>query len=149
VTERVPAFGVLAAAGAALLAFVVLLLPWLGERWSAQATETLSTQHAVTLAQRARSVDPLIVEPLWALAFAYENKPSLALAYYDQATKKQPANPQTWLLAGRYALSIGCPRHAYPYLERYTELDPNAPPGEGGDAYRRALELVNSGKPTC
>ncbi|HEX4526711.1 MAG TPA: O-antigen ligase family protein [Gaiellaceae bacterium] len=148
-TERVPAFGVLAAAGLALLAFGVLLLPWLGARWSAQATETLSTQHAVSLAKRARSVDPLIVEPLWALAFAYETNPPLALAYYDQATKKQPANPQTWLLAGRYALSIGCPRHAYPYLERYTELDPKAPPSEGGDAYRRALELVNSGKPKC
>ncbi len=148
-TRRVSSFVTVATAGVALLAFAVLLLPWLGERWAAQATETLSTQNAVKLAKRARSVDPLIVEPLWALAFASESRPPLALAYYDEATKRQPANPQTWLLAGRYALSIGCPRHAYPYLERYTELDPKALPSEGGDAYRRALALVNSGKPTC
>jgi hypothetical protein len=30
-----------------------------------------------------------------------------------------------------------------------TELDPQARPSQGGDAYREALRQVNSGKPRC
>jgi tetratricopeptide (TPR) repeat protein len=141
---------VLAAAGAALFAFTLLLLPWLGERWAGEA-EVASPARAVTLANRARAVDPLLVDPLWALAFAAELRGDLsqALAYYDEATRKQPANPQTWLAAGEFALRNGCPRKAYAYLLQYVERDNKARASEGADDYRRALDLVNSGKPTC
>ena len=55
----------LAAAGAALLAFGVAA-PAVARRAlvGAGGRSTLSPQHAVTLAKRARSVDPLLVEPL-------------------------------------------------------------------------------------
>jgi O-antigen ligase len=148
--RRVSPFGSLVAAGAALLAFGVLLLPWLGERWSAEAT-VAPPARAVTLAKRARSVDPLLVEPLWALAFAAELRGNLptAFAYYREATRKQPKNADTWLLAGQFAYAHGCMRAAYDNLEKFTELDNKARPSRGGDAYNAALKVVNSGKAKC
>jgi hypothetical protein len=148
--RRVSPFGALVAAGAALLAFVVLLLPWLGERWSAQATDAAPAR-AVTLADRARSVDPLLVEPLWALAFAAERRGDLptAYAYYREATRKQPKNADTWLAAGQFAFAHGCMRAAYDNLEKFTELDNKARSSRGADAYREARAQVNTGKPRC
>jgi len=146
----VSAFGALVAGGVALLAFCVLLLPWLGQRWSDEATFAAPAR-APTLAKRARSVDPLLVEPVWTLAQAAEDQGRLraALAYYAEATRKQPENPQTWLLAGQFALRNGCPRTAYPYLLQFVQRDNKARASEGADDYRRALRLVDSGKPRC
>ena len=146
--RRAGAPALLAATGAALLAFGVLLLPWLGERWSAQAAVELSSQRATTLAKRARAVDPLLVEPLWTLAYA-SRIPAVARGYFDEAIRQQPKNPQGYLVAGLFAFGQGCPRLAYSYLLPFTELDPKERPDEGPDAYRQALALVNSGKPTC
>jgi tetratricopeptide (TPR) repeat protein len=149
--RRVSPFGVLAAAGAALFVFVVLLLPWLGERWSDDATFTASPTRAERLARRARSVDPLLVEPLWALALAADerNDVARALGYYEEATRVQPENAQTWLAAGRYALEIGCARRALQHFYRFNALDKYARPSDGPDDYQRALRLVNSGRPRC
>jgi len=149
--RRLSVFPVLAAAGAALLLFGALLLPWLGERWSNEAAVALSPQHAISLARRARSVDPLLVEPLLTLGFASDlaNRPLVARAYYAKAVQAQPKNPDVLLQAGLFELARGCPRHAYAYLEPFTELDPKERPENGPIAYRRALRLVNSGTPTC
>ncbi len=149
--RRLSPFATLAAAGAALVVFGVLLLPWLGHRWSSQATVALDPQHAITLAKRARSVDPLLVEPLLTLGFTsdLQNRLLDARAYYDKAVRAQPKNPDTLLQAGLFELSHGCARHAYAYLEPFTELDPKERPENGPNQYRRALALVNSGKPTC
>jgi tetratricopeptide (TPR) repeat protein len=138
------------AAGAALLFFAVLLMPWLGERWSNDAFVAVadSPARAISLAKKARSVDPLLVEPLWWQADA-QGDPQRAVALYQAAVDKQPKNAQTWLAAGLYGASIGCPRLAYSYLERFTELDPKARPSQGPDAYREALRQVNTGKPRC
>ena len=86
------------------------------------------------LADRAHSVDPLLVDPLWAKAFAAETlgEPRRAFQYYVQAVDREPKNPQTWRLAGEYAFSLRCYRSAYTYLEKYTELDPRGRPGSGG-----------------
>jgi O-antigen ligase len=148
--RRVSAFGSLLAAGAALLAFGVLLLPWLGERWSAESTGAPPAR-AVTLANRARSVDPLLVEPLWSLALAAEIRGDLptAYAFYLEATRKQPKNAETWLAAGQFAFEHGCMRAAYTNLEKFTELDNKALASHGADAYREARRQVNTGKPTC
>jgi hypothetical protein len=150
-THRVSAPPLLAAGGAVLLAFGVLLLPWLGERWAGQAAVSVSPQHAITLAKRARAVDPLLVEPLLTLGFASDlaNRPLVARAYYAQAVRAQPKNPDVLLQAGLFELAHGCPRHAYAYLEPFTELNPKERPENGPSAYRHALALVNSGKPTC
>src|SRR4051794_8597287 len=66
--RRISPFASLVAAGVALLAFGALLMPWLGHRWSDDAEAKTSAP----LAKRSRSVDPLLVEPLWTLALAAE-----------------------------------------------------------------------------
>jgi O-antigen ligase len=149
-SRRVSPFALLAAAGVALLAWGVLLLPWLGERWAGEALGA-SPARAVALADRAHSVDPFLVEPDWAKAFAADERkdPQRAFAYYVQAVHRQPANPETWLAAGEYALENDCFQTAYTYLEKFTELDQKALPSVGGDDYRRARALVNAGKGRC
>jgi O-antigen ligase len=144
------AFALLAAAGVALLAWGVLLLPWLGERWASDALGA-SPARAMKLADRALSVDPFLVEPYWAKAYAADarDQPRQAFAYYVQAVHRQPENSETWRAAGEYAFGIGCYQTAYTYLEKYTELDQKALPSAGGNDYKRALELVNAGKGRC
>jgi hypothetical protein len=150
VLRRVSPFGVLAAAGAALFAFTVLLLPWLGARWSGDALDA-SPARAVRLADRAHSVDPLLVDPFWAKALAAElsGQPQRAFQYYVQAVHREPKNAETWRLAGEYALSLRCYRSAYTYLEKYTELDPKGRPSGGADDYREALRQVDRGNNRC
>src|SRR5579862_403994 len=151
VERRLPGFAVVTAAGAAALVFGILLLPWLGQRWADDAYFSSSPSQAVTLAKRARSVDPLLVETYWAQANAADarNQVSRAVAFFRLATERQPENAQTWLLKAEYELGIGCPRHALTDFYRFNALDPYAQPSEGPDDYRRALRLVNSGKPLC
>jgi tetratricopeptide (TPR) repeat protein len=149
--RRVSPFALLAASGVALLAWGVLLLPWLGERWASDALGASPPARAVRLANRAHSVDPFLVEPFWAKAFAADalNKTNLAFAFYVQAVHRQPKNPETWLAAGEYAYGLGCYQTAYTYLERYTELNQKALPSAGGADYQRALDKVNAGKGRC
>jgi O-antigen ligase len=146
--RRASAFGSALAAGAALILFAVLLMPWLGERWSSDASVAGSSAQAISLAKKARSVDPLLVEPLWWQADA-QSDPQKALALYAEATRVQPQNAQTWLYKARFELDYGCARAALEDLYRFNDLDPKARPSAGPDDYLRALRLVNSGKPKC
>ena len=146
--RRASPFAVLAAAGAALLAFGAILLPWLGARWTSDAEVSANPARAITLARRARSVDPLSAEAVWAQALATSGY-APAVALYALATRKEPENPQWWLLKARFELSSGCARAALVDFYRFNSLDPYANPSQGPDDYRRALALVNSGKPRC
>jgi O-antigen ligase len=148
--RRVSPFAVVASAGAVLLAIGILVLPWLGSRWALEA-QGAPPARAITLAKRAESVDPLLVEPLWARAFAAEEQgnPRLAFAEYVRAVRRQPKNPATWQLAGLYAFAQRCYQTAYTYLEKYTELDNKARPSAGGAQYNEALRRVNAGKGRC
>jgi hypothetical protein len=151
--RRGSAFVLLPALGAAALAFAVLLLPWLGSRWADEAFFSASTNAASIdrLANRAHSVDPLLVEPYWAHANAADlrGKRSLAFAWYVQAVKRQPHNPETWNAAGEYAFGLQCYGRAYTYLEKYTELNQKAQPSAGGADYNTALKKVNLGEYSC
>ncbi len=149
--RRVSPFATLAGAGVAALLFGVLLLPWLGARWADEALGSVVTspKTAFRLADRAHSVDPLLVEPYWAKAYATSSTPPTAFRYYKQAVDAQPKNPETWLQAGEFAFGLRCYQTAYTYLERYTELNNNAKPSQGADDYRQALLLVNAGKGRC
>ena len=146
--RRASAFGSALAAGAALILFGVLLMPWLGQRWSNDASVAGSSAQAISLSKKARSVDPLLVEPLWWQADA-QSDPQKALALYAEATRVQPQNAQTWLYKARFELDYGCARAALNDLYRFNDLDPKARPSAGPDDYLRALRLVNSGKPKC
>ena len=139
------------AAGVGLAVVASLFLPWLGARWAGDAEAASDPARAVVLAKRARSVDPLSVEPLYAEAFAEisRGRTRRAATLLHKATEVQPKNPQTWLHLGLLELDVGCAHAALPHLRRYVELDPQARPSSGGDDYHRALDLVNSGKPKC
>jgi O-Antigen ligase len=149
VTRRVSGFATLIAVGTAALAFGALLLPWLGQRWADEAFFSTSPKQAVKLANRAHSVDPLLVEPYWALADAHFTEPATAVGYYADATRLQPQNDQAWLMKAEYELTIGCARAARLDFERFNGLNPYAEPSQGPDDYRKALKLVDSGKPRC
>lgn len=147
--RRVPAFGTLVAAGAGALAFVVLLLPWLGQRWSDAAQFANTPAQMVKLANRAHGANPLLVEPYWTLAAAYANDYPRARSYFARATKREPQNAETWLAKAEFELSWGCARAALQDFYKFNALDPYARPTDGPNDYRHALALVNSGKPSC
>jgi hypothetical protein len=148
--RRVSAYATVILAGAAVLAFAALLLPWLGARWANQALGA-EPARAVELADRAHAVDPLLLEPYWAkaLAAASLGEQQRAFDYYVEAVNRQPKNPETWQLAGQYAFDNRCYRLAYTYLEKFTELNQKARPSAGGAAYRTARDYVNAGKNAC
>jgi hypothetical protein len=135
-------------AGAALMLFTCLLLPWLGNRWENEAGLE-SPAHAIATARAAHSVDPLLVQPLQTEA---ENQPHTlagrraALALYRQTTHMQPQNPYTWLDLGLFEFYLRCPVLAYPALETYTNLDSHADDLYGGDQKLKALAYIDSGK---
>jgi len=148
--RRASVFALMPAAGVALLAFVILLLPWLGNRWSieAEAASVSRPAHAISLAKKAHSVDPLLYEPYIARAYA-ASKPQVAYSWYLRATKRQPRNPETWLLAGLFAKGAGCPYQAWVNLQQYVTLNRNGRADEGADAYRTVLNEVNKHQYTC
>ena len=137
-------------AGAGLALVASLLAVWLGDRWTSEAYAALATspERAVALARRARAVQPLAVDPLFAEADAEEllGHPGRALGLLQEATTVQPANKETWFNLGEFWLLRGCPRHALDPLDRFTALDRQDP---GNAEYARALRLVDSGTPRC
>jgi len=153
-TGRRAGFATLVAAGGALAVVSSLALPWLGARWAAQAQDAATAgepARAVALAKRARTVDPVSLDPLFAQALAEEvrGRIAAAAAVFERATEVQPRNPQPWVWLGRLELDAGCPRRALEHLERFVELDPKARPEAGAVEKDRALALVNTGKPRC
>lgn len=141
----------LAWAGAAVAVFVSLLLPWLGHRWADEALATLRPARAVSLAQKARAADPLLVDAVLAQADQTAD-PVEQLALYEQATRMQPRNPATWQALGRFLFEAGCLRRAYPALQTYTNLDDHDAPWNGALQKDAALRFVDAGKkdpPRC
>jgi hypothetical protein len=141
----------LTGAGLALAALSSLCFVWLGDRWTGQAYDALASDpaHAVTLAKRSRSVQPLSVDPLFAQALAEEVQRNYGdtLGLYEKATRLQPENAEAWFALGEFNFRVrNCPRTALPQLDRFTALNPQDP---GNKEYDRALAAVNSGRPVC
>jgi len=136
--------------GVALAVLASLVAVWLGNRWSGDAASALASPHrALTLAKRARQVDPLLVDPLHTEALAYEELGQLTLARDAllEATAEQPLNPDVWFNLGEFDLrSLPCARHALTEFERFYELDSQDPGVSEKDV---ALRRVNSGVPRC
>ncbi|HZT90837.1 MAG TPA: O-antigen ligase family protein [Gaiellaceae bacterium] len=151
--RRVAPSGALVAAGAAVALFLALLMPWLGHRWEGQALsaslDARSAPRALSLANRALSVDPFIAAAYADKAFAAESlgeSPRTVFAYYRAAVRREPANPFWWQLAGDYALSQRCYRTAYTYLLQYTEREAY---GSATQTYNEARDQVNAGHNNC
>ena len=144
-----PPFATVAAAGVAALAIGVLVLPWLGNRWATDASGR-SPARAITLAKRAESVDPLLVEPLWAKAFAAELQPPAArVRLLRSAVRRQPKNPQTWLLAGRFAFDRAATRPPTPTSRVHGARQQGASRARAATTTTPALRMVNAGKGRC
>jgi tetratricopeptide (TPR) repeat protein len=114
-----------------------------------RAEERACERRRTLLVECVTLLDPLAVEPLFVQAEAEYAQGSIRRAWglYLEATRVQPDNKETWFRLGEFEYSaLGCPRHALPHLERFTELDPQGP---GGDVYNAALAAVNSGTPKC
>lgn len=152
----------LAASGVLVLLVCSLFAVWLGNRWAGQAAAAVGVDNgrAVTLARRARSIDPLLVEPLYQAALAEggiaaaartqaarREALAAALGFYKQATRVQPDNALEWYNLGWFELNVlKCPQAAYPAVSRFTVLDGQSP---NNVIYAQTLALVNSGKATC
>jgi len=148
--RRVRGFSLLPALGVALIVLGSLISPWLARRWATQAADAAlagRNARAITLANRAHTLDPFLLAPYYAKADAATTKRE-TFRQYVLAVQRQPKNPQPWLLAGEFAMQVGCPYAAWQHLERYTELDQKSN-GPGGEEYNAMLKLVDHHEYTC
>ena len=119
-----------AAAGALALASVIAIVtPWLAEqsvRDVNPALERGAIAKARDAAERARSLDPLSLAPLFARARVEEaaRDEEAALAAYRRAAAAQPENPVAWYELGIYEFHLGDRCSAYVHLNRAYTLDP-------------------------
>src|SRR6266511_2433617 len=123
------------AAGVAALALAGLYslgAPWLADRrlddaYAAVARGDLVT--AVDEAERARSLDPVSVEPLFALGYVQDAQGQFNRArdYYARAVEVQPENREAWFLLGMLEYDVERYDDAYERFNRMYALDPHGP----------------------
>ena len=140
-----------AAAGAlALAAAISVVTPWLAERSVRKVNTALErgdVDAARDAAERARSLDPLSLEPLFARARVEEaaDDDAAALAAYRRAAALQPDNPVPWYELGLYEFHLGDRCSAYVHLNRAYTLDPSGLQWQQGSELDQARDWVNDG----
>lgn len=143
-------FGAVAVVTVALAACVSVVSPSLAQRSVRDVNPALERGEldaARDAAERARSLDPLSLEPLFALARLEEQAgdEAAALAAYRRATELQPENPLPWFELGLYEFSRGDRCAAYVHLNRSYTLDPAGLHWEPGGKLDQARAWVNDG----
>jgi tetratricopeptide (TPR) repeat protein len=134
-----------------LAALGALALPALAERDTDRALDAADAgriDEAVDAADRARSLNPLSPAPLWALAVAADaaGDENAAVAWYEEATRLQPENPDVWFELGLYhAIGTGDQCAAYQALNRSYTLDPKSRRWSPGGVLDVAREAVDNG----
>jgi len=134
----------------AVAALVSLATPWLAERALRQANRELDAGNvaaAIDAAERARSLDPLSIEPLHRLAGieASRNHIRSAREAYAAAVRLQPENPDTWYALGAYEHSRRFLCQAYFHLNEAYTLDPRSTRWFEGGPLDEARDFVNAG----
>ena len=129
-------------------AAVSVLTPWLADRSVREVGAALDRGDlaaAEDSARRARSLDPLALEPLFARARVEEVRrdPEAALATYREAVRLQPENPETWYQLGLYEFDRGDRCSAYVHLNQAYTLDPSGRQWVPGGPLVQALKWVN------
>lgn len=132
-----------AAAALALAAAAAVATPWLAQRSVRDVNPALErgdVAAARDAAERARALDPLSLEPVFARARIEETAgdEKAALAAYRTAADVQPDNPVPWYELGLYEFSLGDRCSAYVHLNRAYTLDP------AGKQWTPDSELVQS-----
>jgi tetratricopeptide (TPR) repeat protein len=102
---------------------------------------------AADSADRAHSLDPLSLDPLFARARVEEVRgdTEAALATYRDAARLQPENPETWYELGLYEFHRGDRCSAYVHLNEAYTLDPSGRQWIPGGPLVQALAWVNDG----
>jgi hypothetical protein len=141
---------------AGLLACVYsLAAPWLAASRVDDSQSALADSNprgAASDARDAGSLDPLSVQPIWALAAAYASVGDRVNArkQYERATLLQPENPETWVQLGGYELCFGDVFVAYRALNQAYTLDPFGQAGIPGGLLDQARAAVERrGTPSC
>jgi O-Antigen ligase len=95
----------------------------------------------------ARALNPLSVDPLFALADAEaaRHDEEAALRYYRRAVDLEPENSSTWYALGSYEFFTGRYREALHDLDRAYGLDPYGPAGRPGGLLDQARAKVLGG----
>ena len=140
----------LAAGALAVAAAVSVVTPWLAERSVREVGAALDRGDlaaAADSADRARSLDPLALAPLFARARVEERRgdDQAALAAYRDAVRLQPENPETWYELGLFEFHLGDRCSAYVHLNEAYTLDPSGTQWVPGGPLVQALEWVNDG----
>ena len=143
-------FGAAAAAALALAACVTVATPWLARQAELDVNPALErgdVEAARDAAERARSLDPLSLGPLFARGRVEEDagdQPA-ALDAYRRAADLQPENPVSWYELGLYEFSRGDRCSAYVHLNRSYTLDPAGLQWRPGNELDQARAWVNAG----
>jgi len=117
-------------------------------RDSTRALDDRDFDAARNAADRARLLNPLSVEPLWALARVDERQGRYddAEERYVQAVELQPENPETWYALGIYEFQVrGNMCAAYKFLNNAYTLDPAGSQWVPGGELDIARDAVNNG----
>jgi hypothetical protein len=148
---RVGLPSLLALAATFAAAALVLVLPALAEREvdrSLTAADARRVAAAVDAAERARQLDPLSSQALEALAIAADvaGDEARAVAWYEEASRLQPENPDVWYALGLYhVIATGDLCGAYQALNQSYTLDPNSARWAKGGPLDVARDAVNDG----
>lgn len=118
-----------ALAACVTIALASAALPWWAARATAQGEDALGANNprrALSLADDARAVNPLSIQPLLLAGGAYTDmgQPARALGAYQEATRVQPDNPDAWRAL---AIFLGADHRARAAWERVRRLDPQNP----------------------
>jgi hypothetical protein len=119
-------------AALALAALYSLAAPWLADRRLDDAYAAIARADLVAAAdeaQQARSLDPVSVEPLFALGYVQDAQGQFDRArdYYVRAVDVQPENREAWFLLGMLEYDVKRYQDAYDRFNRMYALDPHGP----------------------
>ncbi len=143
--------GLLAIVAVGAAAALVLVLPAAADRrveQSLAASDEGRIDAAVDAAERARQLNPFSVGALEALAVAADaaGDRAAAVAWYEEATRLQPENPDTWYALGLYhSIATRDRCAAYEALNRSYTLDPKSTRWVEGGFLDVARDAVNAG----
>jgi tetratricopeptide (TPR) repeat protein len=143
----------LAAVGVAAIAVAAaasVVTPWLAERQVREVSARIDrgdVDGAAAAADRARSLDPLSLEPVFAQALVHEaaGRETAAHAAYEKATRLQPENPEAWLALGLFEFDRGDRCRAYFHLNEAYTLDSAGKQWQPGGELDQARDWVNAG----
>jgi hypothetical protein len=150
-SARIGAAGLVAMTASTAAAAGAIALPALAGHYTDRAFDAADTgriRDAVDDADRARSLDPLSPDPLFALANAADvaGDEAAAVAWYEEATRLQPENPDVWYELGLYhAIATHDQCAAYQALNRSYTLDPKSLRWSPGGVLDVAREAVDNG----